>query len=552
MPTSLALALPALAPLLLAPALLARPLAGPALRAAPLAALPALLVALAWPDGAADLPWLLLGTRLRLDPTARAFLLAAGAVWLAGGLYAAAYLAHDRRRHAFFAAWCLALAGNAGLIVAGDAASFYLCFALMSFASYGLVVHAGTPAAVRAGRVYLALVVVGEVFVFAALALGARAAGSLQLEALARAAADSPERGLIVLCALLGFGVKAGALGLHVWLPLAHPEAPTPASAVLSGVMVKAGVVGLLAVLPAAALPGAGHAVVVLGLCGALHGVAVGLTQRDPKAILAYSTVSQMGLLLVGVGAALSGPASRAAAAVALPLFALHHGLAKGALFLGTGVVRGAGRRRPLALAALALPALALAAAPFTSGALAKGTLKALIAASGAGGPAAMLLLSLSSAGTLLLLAHLLRTLRLEPAAPDAHPAGAGEVLPFLGLVAAALALPFVAGSPGALVERALEGAWPVALGAVAAFAFAGFPPWPVPPGDVLALYEGLGRRLWRPVAAAPGPAPLDAGPWLRQASAWAAGAEARLLAGIASGATLAALLGALHLLLGG
>ena len=84
-----------------------------------------------------------------------------------------------------------------------------------------------------------------------------------------------------------------------------------------------------------------------------------------------------------------------------------------------------------------------------------------------------------------------------------------------------------------------------------AGVAFAGFPPWPVPPGDVLALYERLASRIWRPVAAAPGGAPRDPGPWLRLASAWAAGAEARLLAGVSSGAALAALLGALHLLLG-
>lgn len=552
MPTSLSLALPALVPLLLALALLVRPLAGPALRAAPLAALPALAVALAWPDGAADLPWLLLGTRLRLDPTARTFLLAAGAVWLAAGLHAAAYLAHDPRRRAFFTAWCLALAGSAGLVVAGDAATFYLSFALMSFASYALVVHAGTAAAVRAGRVYLALVVVGEVFVFAALALGAQAAGSLRLEELVRAGGASPHRDLIVLCALLGFGVKAGALGLHVWLPLAHPEAPTPASAVLSGVMVKAALVGWLAVLPAAPMPAAGHAVVVLGLAGALYGVAVGLTQGDPKAILAYSTVSQMGLLIAGVGAALSDPAARAAAAVVLPLFALHHGLAKGALFLGTGVARGAGRHRRLALASLALPALALAAAPFTSGSLAKGSLKALVAASGAGGPAALALLSLSSAGTLLLLSHLLRSLRLEPTPPGAHLAGPGEGLPYLGLVAATLALPFLLASPGALADRVLESGWPVALGAAAGAAFAGFPAWPVPPGDVLALYERLASRLRRPGAAAPVDRPPDPGSWLRLASAWAAGAEARLLAVVASGATLAALLGAMHLLLGG
>lgn len=549
------LALPVLAPLAAAAALLATPRWW-AVAAAPLAALPALLAAAWAPDGALDLPWLLLGTRLRLDPPARTFLAAAGALWLAAGAHAVAYLAHDPRRRGFLAAWCLALAGNAGLILAGDVATFYLCFALMSFASYPLVVHAGTPAAVRAGRVYLVLVVVGEVFVFAALALAAQAAGSLRLDALPAAVAASPLRGVTVVAAVLGFGVKAGALGLHVWLPLAHPEAPVPASAVLSGAMVKAAAVGWLAVLPSAPWPGAALALVALGVGGAAYGVAVGLAQREPKAVLAYSTVSQMGLLTAGVGAALAGPEWRAQAAVAVPLFALHHGLAKGALFLGVGVARGAGRRRGLVLAAMALPALALAAAPFTSGAAAKGALKALVDGSGVGGPAAPLLLSLSSAGTLLLLAHLLRQLRLEEAGAGGHPAGPGEALPFAALVAASLALPLLAAAPADLLASAPKDGWPILLGAAAAAAFAGFPPPPIPAGDLLVLYEGALRRLLRlapPADAAPGAAPAwSPSPWLGAVSAWAGRAEARLALATGGGAGLLALAAALHLLLGG
>jgi formate hydrogenlyase subunit 3/multisubunit Na+/H+ antiporter MnhD subunit len=547
MDTELLLALPVLAPLALAAALAVRPLARVAGPLAPLGALPALAVALLAPDGQADLPWLLLGTRLRLDGPSRTFLLLAGAVWLAAGIHALSYLREDARRRGFLAWWSVALAGNAGLVVAGDAASFYLSFAAMSFASYGLVVHDGTAAAVRAGRVYLALVVAGEVFVFAALALGAHAADSLLLAEIARAGAESPHRDALVLAALLGFGAKAGAVGLHVWLPLAHPEAPTPASAVLSGVMVKAGIVGWLGVLPAAALPGWGRTFLVLGIAGAFYGVLVGLTQRHPKAILAYSTVSQMGIAAAGVGAALSDPSLRPAALAALPAFALHHGIAKGALFLGAGVAKAASRSRRLAASSLALPALALAAAPLTSGAVAKGAVKGLVSASGVGGAVAPVLLAVSSAGTALLLAHLLRVLHESPGDPHAHPPRAGEVLPYLALAAASLALPFLlGGAPGA---RAPD-LWPLALGIAAGAAFWSFPAPAVPPGDLLALYVRAGRRATLSFAAASPPAAPAAGRWLSRASAWARGAEDRLGRAAGRGLAFAALVVAFHLLL--
>jgi formate hydrogenlyase subunit 3/multisubunit Na+/H+ antiporter MnhD subunit len=542
----LLLALPALVPLGVAAGLAVRPLARGAALLAPLGALPALAVALLAPDGDADLPWLLLGTRLRLDAPSRTFLLLAGAVWLAAGIHALSYLREDARRRGFLAWWSVALAGNAGLVVAGDAASFYLSFAAMSFASYGLVVHDRTAAAVRAGRVYLALVVVGEVFVFAALALGAHAAGSLLLAEIARAGGASPYRGAIVLCALVGFGAKAGAIGLHVWLPLAHPEAPTPASAVLSGVMVKAGIVGWLGVLPAVALPGWGRAFLVLGIAGAFFGVLVGLTQRHPKAILAYSTVSQMGIAAAGVGAALSDPSLRPAALAALPMFALHHGIAKGALFLGAGVAKAASRSRWLAAASLALPALALSAAPLTSGAVAKGAVKGLVSASGAGGAVAPVLLAVSSAGTALLLAHLLRVLHGSPADPHAHPPRAGEVLPYLALAVSSVALPFLLGGAPAADGKDL---WPLALGIAAAAAFWSFPAPAVPPGDVLALYARAGRRA-SPSFTASAPPALGAAGWLARAGAWARGAEDRLGREGGRGFTFVALVVALNLLL--
>jgi formate hydrogenlyase subunit 3/multisubunit Na+/H+ antiporter MnhD subunit len=137
-----------LLPLLLALGLVARALRPAALALAPWAALPGL--ALAVTGGTEiDLPWLLLGTRLGLDGTSRAFLLFTAVLWLAAGPYARAYLEDDPRAPRFFAFFLATMAGNLGLVLAQDIASFYLFFALMTFAAYGLVVYTGTDEARR-------------------------------------------------------------------------------------------------------------------------------------------------------------------------------------------------------------------------------------------------------------------------------------------------------------------------------------------------------------------------------------------------------------------
>ena len=108
-------------------------------------------------------------------------------------------------------------------------------------------------------------------------------------------------------CLILGFGLKMGLVPLHVWMPLAHPVAPIPASAVLSGIIVKAGVIGLIRFLPLEVpSPDWGMALVGLGLLTAFYGVLVGLTQPHAKTILAYSTVSQMGVVAAVLGAGMT------------------------------------------------------------------------------------------------------------------------------------------------------------------------------------------------------------------------------------------------------
>ena len=409
------------------------------LRLAPAAALPALLLALFGIEGATlPLPWLFLGAELALDATGRIFLLLAAWLWLIAAWCAADYLAHDRRGHLFLLFFLPAMAGNFGLIIAQDLISFNVFFSLMGLSAYGLVIHHRDPAALRAGRIYLALVVLGEVLIFTGLAgLVWQTGGVVELVAL-QGLAGLPVP--LVACLLLGFGIKAGMVPLHFWLPLAHPAAPIPASAVLSGVMIKAGLLGWLRFLPGdGAPPELGSLCIVLGLVAAGYGALRGLTRDDPKTVLAWSSISQMGLLTMGLGLFLDGGAAREPALAAIQLFAVHHGLAKGALFLAVGVAGRIKWSEPLLAAAVLLPALSLAGAPLTSGFAAKN----LLLEAAAGRELIPPLLSVSSLLTALLMLHFLRRLQAlrQGKKESAALANGGRLLPLAILAVSGLPL---------------------------------------------------------------------------------------------------------------
>ena len=308
----LSITLVVILPLLCAAAIAIRSTDAVAFRLAPWMALPALVLAVFVPeDTLLRLPGLLLGTQLGLaDETGRLFLLFTALLWWLAGMYAQSYLSDPSGRKRFFIYYLLSMTGNFGLILAQDVASFYLFFTLMSFASYGLVIHERSIAALRAGRIYIILVLIGEVMLFAAMVMATASAGSNGFDDIRKALVQAESRDLIIFLALIGFGIKAGVLGLHVWLPLAHPVAPTPASAVLSGAMIKAGLLGWLRLLPLGevAFLSWGDAFIALGLATAFYGVLIGLTQRDPKTLLAYSSISQMGILTTAVGIGLTAP----------------------------------------------------------------------------------------------------------------------------------------------------------------------------------------------------------------------------------------------------
>lgn len=365
------------------PLLLALPLAGSLLKPVQVsqpynllwlsAPLPALLLAItATGDPATtqlQLDWLLLGSLWWLDDVRRVFLLVTALLWLLAGLHARGYVKPSR---SFALFWLLAQSGNLLLILAEDIASFYLGFAAMTFAAYGLVIHQGSPEARTAGRVYLVLAVLGEGLMLAGLLGTAARSGATTLAQLATTLSQPESPGWLVTCLLLGFGVKAGLPALHVWLPLAHPVAPAPASAVLSGAMIKAGLLGWWLTLPLGltSLPDAGQWLSNAGLVAALAAALIGLMQAKAKTVLAYSSISQMGMITALLGAGLANQQLWLLLVPALLLFVAHHGLNKGSLFLAVSLVeKKTPLPRPLLGLLLLLPALAL------TGLLASGTL---------------------------------------------------------------------------------------------------------------------------------------------------------------------------------
>jgi formate hydrogenlyase subunit 3/multisubunit Na+/H+ antiporter MnhD subunit len=458
-----------------------------------LAPLPALAAALLAPGAA---PLVLFPPPLRLslmlDVPGAMLLGTAALLWTAAGAYAGAWLRGDPNAGRFAEWWLLTLAGSLGVFMAADLVSFYLTYSVVSLAAWGLVAHDGGQGSRRAGAVYLALAVLGEAFLLMAFVLMAEAvpSGSLSIRDAVAYLPASPWRDAVLALLILGFGLKIALVPGHGWMPLAYTAAPMPAAAVLSGAAAKAGVIGLVRFLPLGeALPGWGEALAAVGLLSAFYGVAVGITQRNPKTVLAYSSVSQMGLVAAVVGMGLA--AGDADVAWAAGFYGAQHVLVKGGLFLAIGVTAVSGARPWPVLLPAAVLALGLGGLPLTGGYLAKLAVKGPL-----GGGVAATLAALAAAGSTLLMLHFLR--RLAGVEPRGEMAPAGLVWPWLAMALASVAVPWALyPTPEALAGKALWAAlWPVLLGALLA---AGLWRWgerlPRPPaGDIVVAGERAAR----------------------------------------------------------
>jgi len=398
----------------------------------------------------------------------------------------------------FAVAWLLTMAGSLGVFIAADLLTFYLVYALVSVPAYYLVAHDEEPSSRRAGAIYMAFALLGEAVLLIAFVMltAAEPSGSVQIRDVVTASVASPWRDAALALIILGFGMKIALVPLHGWMPLTYTAAPIPAVAVLSGAGVKAGVIGLIRFLPlGAAFPGWGEALVWVGFISAFYGVAIGVTRRDPKTMLAYSSISQMGVIAAAFGMALVSADQGAATNVAF--YAANHVLVKAALFLSVGAVAMLnGRARSVALIAATLLGLSLAGLPLTGGALAKLAVKDLFG-DGAAGIASQLS---AAATTALMLMFVMRLAR----APAAEWAGAssGRLWSWAALAVAALLIPWlmfpVVGSPAEAFAPAKlwDAIWPMLIGAaVAAGVWAAGDRLPrIPAGDIVVAEEAAFR----------------------------------------------------------
>jgi hydrogenase-4 component B len=305
--------------------------------------------------------WLLplVGVRLEFGPLGGFFIAATGAVSIAVGIYAAGYA---RREHwARFPLVILPVFVAAMLLVpaAGSVTSFLFAWELMAAASLALVLSEHHRDAVRqAGTFYAVMTQLGFASILAALVVLSAAGGGDSFATIAAHAGDisSGTRTAVFLLTVIGFGSKAGLLPLHAWLPRAHPEAPSPVSALMSAAMVNMGIYGIIRIDLQILGPGPhwwGLALIVLGAISAVFGVLQASVATDLKRLLAYSTTENMALVTLAMGTAAilssyGAPQVAAMAMTAALLLILSHASFKTLAFLAAGSVLAATGLRDL------------------------------------------------------------------------------------------------------------------------------------------------------------------------------------------------------------
>ena len=389
-----------------------------ALLSAALAAVNALLpqageISLRWTDA--------LSFTLRVDGVSRLYLLLLAAVWPGAGLYAGEYLEHDKNPARFYLFYGVTQGVLHALAMSGTLVTFYMFYEAMTLLTVPLVLHNMDKEAVAAAMKYLIYSVVGAsaaligiFFVGSVGASGDFSHGALTAQHLAGREGFAMA---IFLVMLLGFGVKAGMFPFHGWLPTAHPVAPAPASAVLSGVITKMGVLGaarvVFSIAGAERLRGTWVQMALLGLTllTILMGSLLALKEKKLKKRLAYSSVSQVSYVLFGLFTLTE------AGFVGAMLHVIFHSLMKNTLFMGAGSIihktektyvqemDGLGKRMPWTYAFFTVASLGLVGIPPTGGFISKWNLAQGALATGMSiswiGPTALLISAILTAAYL-------------------------------------------------------------------------------------------------------------------------------------------------------
>lgn len=257
-----------------------------------------------------------LGLHLYADPMGAFFTLLSALIWFLATVFSITYMDHEHARNRYYFFLLLTQGGCLGVFLTGDLFSLFIFFEIMSVASYLLVIHSETDKAMAAGRNYLYLGIGGGLSLLAGIFLLKSELGTTAIKPLLEMISimDIPLY-LPAAFLIIGFGIKAGMAPLHIWLPQAHPVAPAPASGLLSGIMIKTGAYGIFRVsgmifTPTGDTPlwdvtaNLGYVIIWTGIVTMFMAASIALFQSNTKRILAYSSVSQMGYILMGAGCA--------------------------------------------------------------------------------------------------------------------------------------------------------------------------------------------------------------------------------------------------------
>ncbi|UMZ75309.1 complex I subunit 5 family protein [Natranaerofaba carboxydovora] len=347
------------------------------------------------------------GLSFRVDVLGFGLALLSSFVWMLVSIYSLAYMDGKEYQNRYFSALILTLSGCIGIFLSGDLFSLFIFYELMSLVSYILIVHSETSEALKAGFKYLIVTIAGGLFLFFGIIITFEIGGSISLHEGGIITEVTNLSFLAYISFIIGFGMKAGMVPLHVWLPDAHPVAPSPASALLSGIMIKTGAYGLLRMVFHVfdyniIVEANWHWILaVLSVITILLGSAVAIVQQDLKRRLAYSSVGQMGYILLGISIMTE------TAMIGDIFHIFSHAFMKSTLFLAAGVIisktgkkkidelKGIGYKMPLTMISFTIAALAMIGIPPLNGFLSKWALS--LGALDANQPYYVVLLLLSS-----------------------------------------------------------------------------------------------------------------------------------------------------------
>lgn len=304
------------------------------------------------------IPILGLALNFRVDGAGFVFAVLISFVWLLATIFCRAYMAHEHAQTRFYSLLVFTLGGCLGVVTSGDFLTLFLFFELMTFSSYVLVIHEQDPESIKAGDLYIRLGVAGGLVLLCAVIFMQYHLGHTDIRPLLpQIAASGMNQNLVIALFVIGFGVKAGMVPLHIWLPRAHPVAPAPASALLSGIMIKVGAYGILRVLIevfsapgpiasgsdhvffATAASSSGYVLIWMGVLTMFFGAFLALQQSMAKKTLAYSSVSQMGYILLAIGSAAFLGTDGAMGFVGALYHIINHAFFKAGLFIMVGAI---------------------------------------------------------------------------------------------------------------------------------------------------------------------------------------------------------------------